>query len=256
MALCDLHWRSEILAKHVGTHVYIPDDVPPPFPVFYLLHGLSDDYTIWLRRTSIERYATRHRMMIVMPDGYRGFYTDNHAGPAYARHIAEELVETIERIFPSKRSRDARAIGGLSMGGYGALRLSLAYADKFVSATSHSGAVLHGSRDHPRVGGALGKAEFHRIFGENPVGSDHDVVALAKKCRDAGELPHLRIDCGVDDDLIEDNRALHAKLDALRVPHEYEEFPGAHDWEYWDLHVQEALIFHERHFAAGTAAPS
>ena len=131
--------------------------------------------------------------------------------------------------------------------------LALAYPDRYISATSHSGAVLHGSRDHPRVGGALGKAEFHRIFGPDPVGTDHDIVALAKKCRDAGKLPHLRIDCGVDDDLIEDNRALHAKLDALRVQHEYEEFAGAHTWDYWDEHVQDALAFHAKHMgiAAG-----
>jgi len=111
MALCELHWSSSVLGKHVGTYVYTPDDAPSPFATLYLLHGLSDDYTIWLRRTSIERYATRHRLMIVMPDGFRGFYTNNAAGPAYATYIAKELVETIERIFPAKRSRESRGVG-------------------------------------------------------------------------------------------------------------------------------------------------
>ena len=247
MALCDLHWSSKTLSKHVGTYVLIPDDTPPPFATFYLLHGLSDDYTIWMRRTSIERYALRHNLMVVMPDGFRGFYTDNAEGPAYARYIGEELVELIERMFPAKRSRESRGIGGLSMGGYGALRIALGYPDVFATATSHSGAVIHGSRNHARVGGALGKAEFHRIFGDDPVGTDHDVLALAQKARDAGRLPAMRIDCGVDDDLIADNRALHAKLDALRIPHDYDEFPGGHNWDYWDLHIQEALAFHAKH---------
>ena len=247
MALCELHWSSGVLGKHVGTYVYIPDDAAPPFATLYLLHGLSDDYTIWLRRTSIERYATRHKLMIVMPDGFRGFYTNNAAGPAYATYIAKELIETIERTFPAKRSRGSRGVGGLSMGGYGALRLALAHPELFAAATSHSGAVLHGSRNHPRVGGAVGEEEFRRIFGEEPVGTDHDVLALAHRAQAARTLPALRIDCGVDDDLIDDNRALHAKLDALRVPHEYEEFPGGHNWEYWDAHVQEALTFHANH---------
>ena len=247
MALCELHWSSQVLGKHVGTYVYIPDDAPPPFAVFYLLHGLSDDYTIWLRRTSIERYAAKHRLMIVMPDGFRGFYTDNPGGPAYATYIAKELVETIERIFPARRARESRGVGGLSMGGYGALRLALGHPDVFSVASSHSGAVLHGSRNHPRVGGALGDVEFHRIFGETPAGSDHDVLALAHQAQQRGILPQMRIDCGVEDDLIHDNRSLHAKLEAMRIPHEYAEFAGGHNWEYWDQHVQEALTFQEKH---------
>jgi S-formylglutathione hydrolase FrmB len=249
MALCELHWSSQSLGKHVGAYVYIPDDAPPPLATLYLLHGLSDDYTIWLRRTSIERYATRHKLIIVMPDGFRGFYTNNAAGPAYATYFAKEVVETIERIFPAKRSRESRGVGGLSMGGYGALRLALGHPDVFSVATSHSGAVLHGSRNHPRVGGALQDAEFHRIFGEAPVGTDHDVLKLAADATRAGTLPHLRIDCGVEDDLIHDNRGLHSKLEALRVPHEYHEFPGGHNWEYWDEHVQEALVFQSRHLS-------
>jgi S-formylglutathione hydrolase FrmB len=250
MALCELHWGSQVIGKNVGAYVYLPDDAPPPFPTFYLLHGLSDDYTIWLRRTGIERYAARHGLMVVMPDGFRGFYTANADGPDYASYIARELVARVERIFPARRERAARGIGGLSMGGYGALRLALGFGEVFSVATSHSGAVMHGSRNEPRAGGALQAAEFKRIFGQEPAGTDHDVVALARRAAAAGAaLPHIRIDCGVDDGLIADNRELHQKLTALKVPHEYEEFPGAHNWDYWDLHVQEALAFQARHLA-------
>ena len=251
MSLCELHWSSKVLGKHVGTYVYVPDDHPPPFATLYLLHGLSDDYTIWLRRTSIERYATRWPLMVVMPDGFRGFYTNNDQGPAFAQYIGEELVAQIDRIFPTSRSRDARGIGGLSMGGYGALRLALAYPDVFSVATSHSGAVMHGSRDHPREGGPISPDEFARIFGTNPEGTDHDLITLARRCQQLGKLPQMRIDCGVEDFLLDDNRAFHAKLEALRVPHEYEEFPGAHSWEYWDTHVQTALAFHAERLTAG-----
>jgi putative tributyrin esterase len=247
MALCEVHWPSKILGKHVGMYVYVPDETKPPFATFYLLHGLSDDYTIWLRRTSIERYATRHNLMIVMPDGFRSFYTDHEQGPPYARYMGEELVSTIERLFPAKRFRASRGVGGLSMGGYGALRLELGFPDVFASATSHSGALMHGSRNRPIAGSSLDESEFRRIFGNKPVGSNHDLLALARKAKSRGKLPKLRIDCGADDFLIEDNRALHAKLGALRIPHEYQEFPGVHSWDYWDMHVQEALEFHAGH---------
>jgi putative tributyrin esterase len=247
--LCDLHFPSKTLAKHVGAYVIVPDAGEPPFATFYLLHGLSDDYTIWLRRTSIERYAQQVPLIIVMPDGFRGFYTNNDAGPPYATYVAEELVALIERTFPAKRDRASRGVGGLSMGGYGALRLALGYPHTFAVATSHSGAFLHGSRNHPRPGGPLQLAEFHRIFGSAPAGTDHDVLALAQRCQSRGTLPHIRIDCGTEDDLIADNRELHRKLEALKVPHEYEEFPGRHDWAYWDQHVQEALAFQHRHLA-------
>jgi S-formylglutathione hydrolase FrmB len=106
---------------------------------------------------------------------------------------------------------------------------------------------MHGSRNHPRVGGALGKTEFHRIFGDDPTGTDHDILALARKVQTANKLPALRIDCGVEDDLIADNRTLHAKFDAMRIPHEYAEFPGGHNWDYWDVHVQEAIAFQVKH---------
>src|SRR5262245_4545111 len=125
MALCDVHRYSELLQKHVGMHVILPDAADGPFPTFYLLHGLSDDYTNWMRRTRVEFYAMNLPLIIVMPDGYRGFYTNTESGVPYARYIAEETVGFVERTFPAARSRETRFIGGLSMGGYGALRLAL-----------------------------------------------------------------------------------------------------------------------------------
>lgn len=250
MSLSDFHFFSKTLGKHVGAYVYVPDAGEPPFATLYLLHGLSDDYTIWLRRTSIERYAEQYPLIVVMPDGFRGFYTNNAAGPAYATYMAEELLGTIERTFPAKRDRAARGVGGLSMGGYGALRLALGHPDRFAAATSHSGAVLHGSRNQPRQGGPIEPPEFHRVFGADPTGTEHDLLALAQRCKSHDTLPKLRLDCGTADELLADNRALHEKLDAIGVKHEYEEFPGGHNWAYWDEHVQEALAFHHKHLTS------
>jgi S-formylglutathione hydrolase FrmB len=247
MALCEVHWSSSVLAKKVGMYVILPEPAaagPGPYATYYLLHGLSDDYTVWLRRTRIEWYVRDLPLIVVMPDGYRGFYTDNAEGPAYAKHMAEELPSFIERTFPARPARESRCVGGLSMGGYGALRLALGYPDRYASANSHSGAILHGRRDRPRPDGPLSREEFRRIFGEHPEGTEHDPVELARRAKSAGRLPRLLIDCGTEDHLVEDNRAFHGALTKLNVPHEYREFPGAHDWDYWDAHVQDALAFH------------
>jgi S-formylglutathione hydrolase FrmB len=247
MSLCDVHWSSSVLAKKVGTYVILPETGAPPFATYYLLHGLSDDYTVWLRRTRVEWYVRELPLIVVMPDGFRGFYTDNADGPAYAQHVAEELVDFVERNFPARRSRDSRCVGGLSMGGYGALRLALGYPDRFVSANSHSGALMHGSRTVARPDGPLSPAEFRRVFGDHAPGSQHDLVALSRRAKESGRvLPRLLLDCGTDDFLVEDNRLFHRELERVGVPHDYREFPGAHTWDYWDEHVKDALEFHLR----------
>ncbi len=241
MALCHLHWTSKTLGKQVGSFVILPERGKPPFATFYLLHGLSDDYTIWQRRTSIERYVADLPLIVVMPDGFRGFYTKNEVGPDYATYIGQELPDFIERNFPARPARAARCIGGLSMGGYGALRLALGFPDRFASAHSHSGALMHGTKPVPRQ-----NAEFRRVFGARPQGSEHDLLTLAARAKRRGKLPKLRIDCGTEDYLLEDNRTFHAALNRLKIPHEYEEHPGAHNWDYWDVHIQSALAFHAR----------
>jgi S-formylglutathione hydrolase FrmB len=244
MAICEFHWGSSVLGKQTTTRVILPERGKGPFAVFYLLHGLSDDHTIWSRRTRIEEYVANLPLIVVMPDGDRGFYTDHEQGPAYAKHFGEELPTVIERMFPARGARSARCIGGLSMGGYGALRVGLGYPDRFCSANSHSGAMLAGSKPPGKDG--LHPSERRLIFGPRPAGSAHDLIALAQKAKAAGNLPRLRIDCGSEDFLIEQNREYHDRLTEMKIPHEYEEFPGVHCWEYWDLHVREAIAFHAR----------
>jgi putative tributyrin esterase len=242
MSFCQLHWFSQVLGKQLATWVLLPDGAKPPFATFYLLHGLSDDHTIWLRRTRIESYASGLPLIIVMPDGGRGFYTDANDGPKWATHMAMELPAIIERTFPAKTTRNGRCVGGLSMGGYGAIRLALGYPDRYFSVNSHSGALLAGSpqkayQDNP---------ERALIFGKSPKGSEHDLVFLAARAKKAGQLPKIRIDCGTEDFLVQDNRKFHAALSDMKIDHEYEEYPGAHNWDYWDVHVREALAFHAK----------
>jgi S-formylglutathione hydrolase FrmB len=241
MARLTVSFFAEALQKHAQMVVLLPQDAPGggPFPVFYLLHGLSDDHTIWSRRTSIERYVEGLPLIVVMPDGGRGFYTDAAEGAACESHVMDDVIGFVERFFPARSDRGGRCIGGLSMGGYGAVKLALKHADRFVSVTAHSGAfdVRRLVEEHE------GREEFVRIFGGEPGGGEEDPYALAARVeRDL--TPAIRIDCGTEDFLIEENRAFHAHLERLGVPHQYEEFPGAHEWGYWDVHVQEALRFH------------
>jgi S-formylglutathione hydrolase FrmB len=267
MPWAQVHWRSDVLGKQTTMQVILPSVGRPPYPTFYLLHGLSDDSTIWLRRSRIEAYVRELPLIVVMPDGYRGFYTDNAAGPAYARHFGEELPEFVERNFPARPARGARAIGGLSMGGYGALRVALGYPEKFCSANSHSGALMRLNLDlgpraarrdrifrkHPPAF----FSEMQRIFGRRPMGTRHDLLALIRRARRRHRrLPRILIDCGTEDSLLEYNRTFHRELQDLEVRHLYREFPGGHDWDYWDLHVREALAFHTRnlHVVSGAEA--
>ena len=248
MALCEVHWHSKILKQKLGMNVILPETGDGPFHTFYLLHGLSDDYTTWVRRTRIEWYVRELPLIVVMPDGFRGWYTDHDKGPAFGRYLGEEVVDFVERNFPAKRERAARHIGGLSMGGYGAIRTALRYPEIFSSANSHSGALIHGATDwslpQDREDRRSFADEMNHVFGARPEGSAHDLLALARAAQVPGLLPRMLLDCGTSDFLLDANRRFHGELEHLKIPHIYREFPGAHDWDYWDKHVQAALEFH------------
>ncbi|MCW5940828.1 MAG: esterase family protein [Fimbriimonadaceae bacterium] len=240
MALCEVRYFSNALEKQTSVFAILPDpSVPGPYRVMFLLHGLSDDHSIWLRRTSIERYVDGLPLIVVMPDGGRGFYCDAIEGYAYATALGDELPTLVEHWFST---RPGWCVSGLSMGGYGAFRLALDHPDRFLSATSHSGALLFGH--HPfRDLSQPTTREFARIVGPEPAGGANDLLDLVLR---AEPLPALRFDCGQEDFLLEANRAFRDHLVANEVPHEYEEFPGSHEWSYWDEHIRESLSFHRR----------
>jgi putative tributyrin esterase len=252
MAFVQLHWFSQVLRKQTTTWILLPETGTPPFPTFYLLHGLSDNHTTWLRRTRIEDHAAALPLIIVMPDGGRSYYTNHAAGPAWATHIAEELPTFIERNFPAKTTRDSRCIGGLSMGGYGAMRLSLGYPEKYISANSHSGSLM-GPNPIP---GTISQEEVSQIIGPSYKNSDHDLAAIAKRAATSSQFPQLLIDCGIDDFRLPDNRQFHQALLSQKIPHDYREFPGNHNWDYWEQHIPQALAFHAGALGLAKTSPS
>lgn len=245
MAFARINYFSTSLQKASSFNVVFPEDpkLPRPWSVFYLLHGLSDDDTIWMRRTSIERYVAGLPLVVVMPDGGRGFYTNAVEGFAYEDDLIKDVIGLVDHTFPVKAERAGRAVGGLSMGGYGAVKLGLKHHELFCSVNSHSGALAFTREAKHALNHTT--PEFVRVFGKSPKDGPEDPFAIAERV-DHGRIPALRVDCGRDDFLIEQNRAFHEHLDALHIPHEYEEFPGAHDWTYWDKHVQEAVAFHAK----------
>ncbi|MBA3683640.1 MAG: prolyl oligopeptidase family serine peptidase, partial [Planctomycetes bacterium] len=139
MTLIHMHHWSDALAKASSLFVTVPDGATGRLPLVCLLHGLSDDHTIWQRRTSIERYAQRHGVMVAMPDGGRAWYCDSQLG-RYEAHILES-IDHVERLLPAVGTRTGRAIAGLSMGGYGAFKIALRHPERFCAAVSHSGAL-------------------------------------------------------------------------------------------------------------------
>jgi S-formylglutathione hydrolase FrmB len=240
MALLHVDYFSQALAKMHQLVVVLPDGVGP-FPVVYQLHGLSDNHTAWQRRTSIERYADARGLMVVMPDGGRSFYTDAKQMPGQYEQAMLEVVRFTDRTFRTVAERDGRAVGGLSMGGYGSMKLGLKYPELFGSVASHSGAL-----DMDRRVKDPNWAEIRLIFGDTLDPAD-DLFALAAN---SANLPALYFDCGTEDFLLDDNRKFRAHLAQVGVTHTYEEFPGDHNWEFWDAHVPAALDFHVAHLAA------
>lgn len=212
------------------------------YPVLYLLHGLSDDHTIWMRRTSIERYVATRNLVVVMPDGGRGFYTDHVQGPRYWTMLAEELPAMVADWFPVSTRREDTYAAGLSMGGYGALKLALRCPDRFAAAVGLSAVADVGEwlrllpRDQERKM-IFGDAEQLRERGD-------DLFDLASNAVAADSPPRLMLACGTEDSLYQGNCKLRDHLTKLKYPGvSFQQGPGGHNWGFWDEWIQAGLKF-------------
>jgi S-formylglutathione hydrolase FrmB len=225
-----------------------------PTPVLYLLHGLSDDDTTWLRRTSIERYVAELGWAVVMPQVHRSFYADEVYGARFWTFVSEELPALVASFFQVSARRQDTFVAGLSMGGYGALKLALRQPDRFAAAASLSGALdlVALVRDgQPR---SEDPAMFERIFGPGrSVGPDDDLLALVGRA-DLAALPALHVCCGTEDALLSGNHAFAAACQRAGVPVSTSWSPGEHEWGYWDAQIVEVLKFFEGRRGSGAEA--
>ena len=234
------------------------------YPVLYLLHGHGGHYTDWLTRTNVADYAAQYRMIIVMPEGNNSWYVDGAAGSndKYESYILQELMPDVDKRYRTIQSRYGRAIAGLSMGGYGAIKYGVKYPATFVFAASMSGAFGVTRYTEKEMGGANWDP-FLKTFG--PAGSEtrkaNDIFEITKALT-AGRvasLPYFYFDCGTEDAAQHflPHRELSELLLEKKVPHEFRELPGNHSWQYWDQQIPVVLkIAAEKLRAAATARRS
>lgn len=244
-----MNYCSKALGMNTTVNVILPDcgDTPDKsFKTLYLLHGLKGDHTSWMRSSSIERYATAHGIAVVMPSVARSWYADTAYGAKYFTFVSEELPAVCQGYFKGmSAAREDNFVGGLSMGGYGALKAALTFPEKYCGCIS-----LSGSLDITRKGRSYSLDEWRGNFGfdlESAAqleGSDNDLFELARKNAKEGKiLPKIFMWCGTEDKLMDVNREYSKLLSDLGAEHIYTESEGNHSWKWWDLHIQSALEY-------------
>ena len=239
---------SAALGRAMKYRVLVPGNYDASlqrYPVLYLLHGLGGDYTDWTTRSNVADYSRTLPLIIVMPDGENQWYTNAADGAArFEDYVLTDLQADVVKKFRTINSRYGRAIAGLSMGGYGSLKLALKRPAAFSVAASFSGAfgVTRDGELERLIGGAEG-TRIQKIFG--PAGSqtrrENDVFALAAALKPAS-APYIYMDCGIaDNSLIAANRELVIAIHKTGTAYEYHEIRGAHAWDYWDRRIREFL---------------
>ncbi len=246
MALVELKFYSQMLGMQTEAYVVIPQRFTNgeigiegncnngELKCLYLLHGLSDDHSIWLRRTSIERYAADYGICVVMPCGGRSFYTDMKYGMKYFSYITEELPNVVREFFRVSDKREDTYIAGLSMGGYGALKAALRKPEVYCAAAGLSSVadIKCGMFDDTLV----------PVFGEElNISDEEDLFFLAEKTNLSPVKPRIFMGVGTEDFLYEPNMRLKQKFKQLDYDFTYRESSGSHNWAFWDEYIKYVL---------------
>ena len=207
------------------------------FPVLYLLHGLSDDSSAWLRYTSIERYAAQLGLAVVMPQVGRSFYADEVHGGRYWTFLSEELPVVVGSFFNVSERREDTFVAGLSMGGYGAVKWALHQPQRFAAAATLSGAL-----DLVALSTVPWRSElFRRVYGGR-IGPDDDLFALLARA-DVETLPSFYVGCGTEDHLYDSSVRFVDAATAAGLDVAVDLRPGGHEWELWDATVRDVLAW-------------
>jgi S-formylglutathione hydrolase FrmB len=240
--------RSAMLEMDTGLAVVLPYDSPAeprenPCGVLYLFHGLAQNHSSWARGSRVEQYARERGLAVVMPEVQRGFYCDMAMGLKYFSYIADELPDMCERMFRLSGKRENSFVAGLSMGGYGAVRCALARPDRFSACASFSGVLdLNYVLGHDLARREQGQLKA-LLGNELIIAPENDNYHLA---REAAKLPpekrpRFLLTCGEQDYLRDVNLEFSAHLSGLGFAPDYREWPGAHDWDFWDASLRMAM---------------
>ena len=258
MASLTFDFRSKVLGKETVMKLIVPDhaDVPENgWKTLYLLHGWSDNYQTWTNQTSIERYAQKRDIAVVMPDGEFSFYNDMADGLKYFTFISEELPQVCSKYFRCSTRREDVFIGGLSMGGLGALSIGLSRPDLYsgmivLSAANWPGGMFHEQFDAGVMPAGWLKA-MKRIYGEvfpNLEGTEYDCFVKADRLvEQGGPYPVLFHYCGLEEtDLLRHSYIMKDHFLAYDGdPFRYKlvTYHGVHNWDAWDAVICEAMDY-------------
>jgi S-formylglutathione hydrolase FrmB len=257
-----VQFRSQIIGQPLPYQALLPPDYSASvtrYPVLFMLHGLTGRYTDWFTRTNLADYAARYRLIIITPDGRDSWYMDSAAVPTdkYETYFFSELLPDVDDRFRTIKDRRGRGVAGLSMGGYGALKFALKHPGQFGFAASMSGALDAATRTDENPGFAWDflRPSILAAYGakNNPAREANDLHLLARNLTPSqiGALPFLYFDCGAEDGFLETNRDLAAIFLMKKIPHEYRQLPGGHDWGYWDKQAREILRLFAEHLKRG-----
>ena len=247
-------FESKLVGAALPYHVVLPADYHAEaskqtrYPVLFLLHGLGGSANDWVsERARLAEHAAAYRLIVVVPEGRDNWYTDSATAPneKFETYFIEELLPDVERRFRVVARREGRAVAGLSMGGYGALKFGFKHPEKFALAASMSGALAAASWVPSESLPAFVRPSLARVYGPagSPTRAANDLFRLAREAAPerVAALPYFYLDCGTEDFLIGNNRDFSALLLERKIPHEYRQLPGGHTWPYWDTQVREIL---------------
>lgn len=256
MTIIECNLRSKTLLFPTTIKVLLPESFPDfhqddlstvklgvteKYRTLYLLHGATDGADSWLLNSRIRQYANQRNLAVVLPNVQNSFYANRIHGPAFWTYISEELPAFVRSLLPLSYRREDNYVAGLSMGGYGALKLALRNPEMFSAVISLSGVVdiLSAFRNpiHPDFNA---DAYFGGL--DELQGSDNDLFALINKLAlSKTQIPKIYFACGTDDFLLEMNRKFRDHLETHGIDFCYEEGPGEHNWDFWDEYVQRGL---------------
>jgi len=221
----------------------------PADKVLYLFHGLSDDCSAWCRNTLIEPLARERGYIVIMPEVQRSFYSDMKYGSQYFTYVSEELPRICEQLFNIKHKRESTFVAGLSMGGYGAIKCGLSRPDFYSACAGFSGALdpemrikISNEEDPDRY------REVYAIMDKGePWPESADLFKLADKMAKLPQKTRVLVTCGDEDFLIEENRKFNEHMLLLpQIEYKYKEWPGVHDWKFWQECLPLAFDFFEK----------
>lgn len=263
MALIQIDYLSNALSRIVTVHMYLPSDTQKEFTdgnphyqraakTLYLLHGFSGNSTDWVTGSSAMEISRKYNLAIVMPSGENSFYLNRKGtGNAYETFLAEELFEYISSNFGLSNLKADNFIGGLSMGGFGALRLGAKYNHKFGAMFGLSSAmIIHdiaglAPEDIEKMPIQIADYYYYRsVFGDlmSLEESDNNPEYIIKDKIAKGEkLPPVFMACGTEDILLEQNRLYRDFLQQMNVSLTYHESKGTHDWNFWSEYLEPAI---------------